>query len=125
MIVKRTAGYTENQSSWPRADWISGNIECTITEARCYSSNLPQGGLKVASYLVHFAFLSGTFHFSSDAKLGRSYKLSASKLLIMKEFNLTEALSTVNSSNIILRQIFLLYSNYMHDSIYASLYISF
>ena len=79
MIVKITAGYTENQSSWPRADWISGNIECTITEARCCSSNLPQGGLKVPCTL---RFSSGTFHFSGDAKLGRSYKLSASKLLI-------------------------------------------
>ena len=50
-IVKRTAVCTENQGSWSQADQLhvlssflqwSGNIESTITEARCYSSNLPQ-----------------------------------------------------------------------------------
>ena len=45
---------------------------------------------------------------SGDAKLGRSYKLT-SKILILMEFNLTQASSTMNSSNLILHQIFPLY----------------
>ena len=74
-IVKRIAGCTENQGSWPQANrqhvvgqW-SGNIEYTITEARHYSSN-SQDGLKVPCTLC----------FSGDAKLGRSYKLDASNI---------------------------------------------
>ena len=63
------------------------NIKYTITEH--YSSDLPQGGLEVPC----------TLHFSGDAKLGRSYKLSTSKILILTEFNLTQASSTVNLSN--------------------------
>ena len=74
----------------------SGNIKCTITEARCNSSDLSQGGLEVPC----------TLHFSGDAKLGRSYKLSTTKILIFTEFNLLHVLSTVNMSNLILRQIF-------------------
>ena len=57
VIVKRTAECTENQRMHgPMAacslflQW-SGNIDCTITGARCYSSNLPQGG---ALYIVLF-----------------------------------------------------------------------
>ena len=64
--MKRTAGCTENQRSWPWADWQ--RIKCTITEARRYSSDLPEGGLEVPC----------TLHFSGDGKLGRSYKLSTS-----------------------------------------------
>ena len=72
--MKRTAGCTGNQGNWHWANWqhvfyISWNIECTITEARHYSSDLPQGGLEVPC----------TLHFSGDAKLGKSYKLSTSK----------------------------------------------
>ena len=51
----------------------SGNIECTIaniTGARCYSSNSLQGGLEVPCTL-RFSWWS--------IKLGRSFKLSASK----------------------------------------------
>ena len=76
----------------------SGNIECTIIEARWYCSDLPQGRPEVPCTLC----------FSGDAKLGRSYQLSTSKILLMA-FNLKKALSTVNSSNLILCQIFLLY----------------
>ena len=47
----------------------SGNIEGAITEARCCSSDIPQGGLEVPC----------TVRFSGDAKLGRYYKLGASK----------------------------------------------
>ena len=64
--MKRTAGCTDNQGSWPWADWQ--RIKYTITEARHYSSDLPEGGLEVPC----------TLHFSGDAKLGRSYKLSTS-----------------------------------------------
>ena len=71
--------------------WISCSCD--------YSSGLPQGGLE----------LPCTLYFSGDAKLGRSYKVSASKVLILAEFNATQASSTVNSSNLILCQIFLLY----------------
>ena len=43
-IVKRTGGCTENQSTWPQVNQqhvnlfskVHGNIECTITGARCY-----------------------------------------------------------------------------------------
>ena len=47
-------------------------------------------------------------YFSGDVKLGRPNKLGANKILILVEFNLTQAFSTVNSSNLILCQIFLL-----------------
>ena len=77
----------------------SGNIECTIIEARWYCSDLPQGRPEVPCTLC----------FSGDAKLGRSYQLSTSKILILMKFNLKKALSTVNSSNLILCQIFPLY----------------
>ena len=43
-----------------------------ITERRHYSFDLPQDGLEVPCSAY-------TLHFSGDAKLGRSYKLSASK----------------------------------------------
>ena len=54
-IVKRSAGCTENQGSWPRVNQQhvylnlqrSGNIECATTGANCYSSNSPQDGLEV------------------------------------------------------------------------------
>ena len=64
LTVKRTAGCIENQGSWPQANWLqpSGNIECLITEARHYSSDLPQCGLEMPC----------TLPFSGDAKLGRS-----------------------------------------------------
>ena len=97
--MKRTAGCTDNQGSWPWADWQC--IKCTITEAICYSSDLSRGGLEVPC----------TLHFSGDAKLGRSYKLNASKILILIGFNLMQA-STVNLSNLILHQFFLLYGMY-------------
>ena len=45
-------------------------------------------------------------HFSGDVKLGRSHKLSASKLIILIEFILMQALLIVNSSNLTLHQIF-------------------
>ena len=48
----------------------SGNIECTITGTRRYSSNLPQGGLEVPC----------TLRFSGDAKL----MLKITKLLKLK-----------------------------------------
>ena len=61
MIVKRTAGCTENQCMHgPMAACSlflqqSGNIKRTITGARLYSYNLPQGGLEVATlYTVLF-----------------------------------------------------------------------
>ena len=47
----------------------SGNIEGVITEERCYSSDIPQDGLEIPC----------TVRFSGDAKLGRYYKLGASK----------------------------------------------
>ena len=47
VTVKRIAGCTENDS-WPRANWKhvylgqeSGNIKCTVTGARHYSSDSP------------------------------------------------------------------------------------
>ena len=43
--------------------------------------NLPQGGLELPRAL----------HFSGDVKLGRSYKLNASKILILAEFNSKQA----------------------------------
>ena len=44
-------------------------------------------------------------------KVGRSYKLSTSKsILILMGFNLMQASSTINSSNFTHRQIFPLYS---------------
>ena len=58
--------------------------------------NLPQGGLELPRAL----------HFSGDVKLGRSHKLSASKHIILTEFNLMQALLIVNSSNLSLHQIF-------------------
>ena len=42
--------------------------------------------------------------------VGRSHKLGANKILILMEFNLIQALLTVNSSNLIL-QGFLLYGS--------------
>ena len=63
----------------------SGNIECTITEARHYSSDLPQGRLEVPY-----------------AKLGKSYKLSTSKNINIDGFNMMQALLTINSLNLIL-----------------------
>ena len=54
--VKRTAGCTENQGSWPQANWqyvynLVSKVEisnvATITGARCYSSDSPQGRLEV------------------------------------------------------------------------------
>ena len=65
--------------------WLGISCSCD------YSSglNLPQGGLELPCAL----------HFSGDAKLGRSYKLNASKILILAEFNSKQASSTVNSSN--------------------------
>ena len=50
VIVKRTAGCTENQANWLWANRqhlyffskAHGNSECTITRARCYSFNSPQ-----------------------------------------------------------------------------------
>ena len=74
-IVIRTAVCTENQRMHgPMAACSlflqqSGNIERTITRARLYSSDLPQGGLE----------LSCTLCFFGDAKLVRSYKLSTNK----------------------------------------------
>ena len=63
------AGYTDNQGSWPHANWQyviyffsqNGNIKYTINEVRQYSADLPQGGLEVPCTLC----------FSDDAKLGR------------------------------------------------------
>ena len=79
VIVKRTVGCTENQSSWPQANLHyactlflqqSGNIECTITGVSlCYFSDSLQSGLE----------LPCTLHFSGNAK---AHKLSASKILI-------------------------------------------
>ena len=72
-IVKRTAGHTENQGSWPQADrqhvvWLfpqqSGNI---ITEARRYSTDLATIGQTLE--------VPCTLRFFGDAKLGRSCKL--------------------------------------------------
>ena len=77
----------------------SGNIEGVITEERCYSSDIPQDGLEIPC----------TVRFSGDAKLGRYYKLGASKISILTEFILMQAPLTINSSNLILHQIFLLY----------------
>ena len=51
--------------------------------------------------------------FPGDARLGKSYKLSASKILILMEFTLTQASLTINLSNLILCQIFLLYGTYI------------
>ena len=55
VVVKRTAGYTENQGSWPQVNQqhvyffskVHGNIEFTITGARPYSSDSSQDGLEV------------------------------------------------------------------------------
>ena len=80
---------------------VHGNIECTITGARCYSSDSPQGD---ALYTALFMVIQ---------KLGRSYTLSVSKILIsisINRINLTWTLSTISLSNLILRQIFSLYS---------------
>ena len=46
-----------------------------------FGLNLPQGGLELPHAL----------HFSGDVKLGRSYKLNASKILILAEFNSKQA----------------------------------
>ena len=78
-IVKRTAGRrTKVVGHVPRRILAacslflqrSGNIKCTITGARCDSSDLPQGGLEVPCIL----------HFSGDAKL----MLKITKLLKLK-----------------------------------------
>ena len=74
---------------------ISSQQSGTITEARHYSSDLPQGGLEVPC----------TLRLSGDAKLGRSYKLIASKTLILTEFNLI-----VNHQFVKFNQIFQLYN---------------
>ena len=76
-ILMLQACSNNEKNSWVWADWQhvqsalqrSGNIGGAITEARCYSFNLPQGGLEVLC----------TLHFSGDAKLGRFYKLGTSK----------------------------------------------
>lgn len=57
--VKTTVGCTKNQGSWPQANSValrqhlqqSGNIKCAIIEARCYSSDVPQGELEVLCML--------------------------------------------------------------------------
>ena len=62
--------------------------------------------------MLFFRFIIGwtrgalSLCFSCDTKLGRSYKLSTSK---MSKFNLTQVSSAVSSSNLILHQIFPLY----------------
>ena len=79
MIVKRAAGCTENQGSWPQANWqdvVYFFSEMEILNVHNWSKTL------------FFQFATGhtrgllycTFH--GDAmiqQLGRSYKLSASK----------------------------------------------
>ena len=57
VIVKRTAGCTDNQGSWPWANQqhvlvyffseVMENIECIVTGTKRYSSDLPQGKLEV------------------------------------------------------------------------------
>ena len=58
---------------------VHGNTECTITGARCYSSDSPQGRLEMpCSYTALFMVMQ---------KLGRSYTLSVSKILINININ--------------------------------------
>ena len=62
LIVKRTAGCTENQDSslWANQQHayffseVHENIEYTITVVRCCSSNSSQGGLEM-SCTLHFS----------------------------------------------------------------------
>ena len=83
-IVKRTAGCTENQGSWPWANWqhvyffseMHGNIECTITKTLFFL--FTTGQTRGALYTVLFIVMQ---------KLGRSYTLSASKILINININ--------------------------------------
>ena len=79
----------------------AGNIECTITGARRYFSDSPQGGLEVLQPCTLRQLLM------MMQKLERSYKLST--IVIILGFNLSQAPSTVNSSNLILCQVFPLY----------------
>ena len=111
-IVKRTAGCTENQGSWPQANrqhvhifsqW-SGNIKYTISN---WSEMLffwfTTGQTKSALYTVLCMVMQ---------KLGRSYMyklIALVKILILTGFNLTRASLTVSSSNLILNQFFPLY----------------
>ena len=82
----------------------SGNDTCAITGTRYYSSDLPQGRLEVPCPLYTVAT------FMVMQKLERSYKLSTCKsTLILMGFNLMQASLAVDSSNLTLYQIFLLY----------------
>ena len=61
-------------------------------------------------------------YFSGDAKLGRSNKLGASKILILVEINLTEAFSAVNSSNLILSNFSAMWYNMKTKSLQKTLF---
>ena len=87
--MKRTAGRTEDKGSWPRADqqhvvYFFSKVEisnaCTITEARCCSSNLPQG--------TRGELYTALFWWYKVRKIVQTYVYSACKINILMEFNL-------------------------------------
>ena len=104
--MKRTAGQLV----------MSQSTLCSYTQSakqkyRMYKSLLEQDAiLQIHHWVDQTCLVHCAFH--GDAKLARSYQLSASKILItisIDRFKLTRASSTVNSSNLILYQIFPLY----------------
>ena len=142
-ITKRKNGCTENQDSWLWANWqhvyffskVHRNIECTITGAR--KSHIARPPFLLLYKQDKVVWLCETrsktlffqFHHTADQrflvhctfmvmqKLGRSYKLGTSKVLVLTVFNLIQTLSSVNLSILIYRQIFPLYSMNMASQI--------
>ena len=128
--MKRTAGCTENQDSWPQVNQqhvymyffsrVHGNIECIIRNC---------------SKMLFFQFITGwtkgvlyTTLFMVIQKLERSYKPRARKniyqyYIILMGFNLVQASSTVNLSNLILYQIFPPFDKFTITLMVSSIYI--
>ena len=139
-ITKRTNGCIENQDSWLRANWqhvyffseVHRNIERSYNNwskkvshnqtafSSLYKEDKVVWLCETRSKTLFFQFTTrqtrdslSTALFMVMQKLGRSYKLGTSKVLLLTVFNLMQVLSSVNLSILIHRQIFPLHSMYM------------
>ena len=119
--VKRTTGYAENQGSWP---WVNRQHAYNISSVKwiyqIYNKYVNWDKMLLFRFTTGWA--RGALYaalFMVMQKLGRSYKL---KILILILIDLILCRSpTLNLSNLILRQLFQLYSilivfTYLHVS---------